>query len=161
MIQQIQRRGVSPLAAPAPVSPWRSHLRLRATTQDQPALAAALRALAAGQGWDARPRFIAQLVLEELATNAIRHGGATWVELHVADDGMRVRIDITDDGSPFNPEGPGTPDASAATMDREGGLGLLLLHGLASSLHYVRRDGHNHTQAILPLRADCFGDHGN
>lgn len=161
MIQHVQRRGVAPIAVAGPGHQWRTHLRMRADSREQRALAGALTDLAREQGWAARPRFLSQLLLEELATNAIRHGGASWVELHVADDGAQVRLELIDDGAAYDPMVADPSDGPIADLDREGGLGLALLRGLAGPLHYVRRDGRNHTHALIGLSGDCLPDHGN
>ncbi len=161
MINNVQHRGIAPVADAIPGNQWRTKLRMRVDSRDQFALAAALTDLAREQAWAARPRFVAQLVLEELATNAVRHGGATWVELHVAERGSQVRLELIDDGAAYDPKNPGPHDLPIADLDREGGLGLALLRGMAGPLHYVRRDGRNHTHASIGLRQECLPDHGN
>jgi anti-sigma regulatory factor (Ser/Thr protein kinase) len=66
-----------------------------------------------------------RLLVSELVTNAIRHGGADtapWLELELADD--RVLASVHDAGPGFDP--PTAPQPSAA-----GGWGLLLVDALA------------------------------
>ena len=91
----------------------------------------------------------AELVLEELVTNIVRHaygqaGGPIEVDLQVEDE--RIRLIVADEGPPFDP-------LSSAALERptgEGKRGLLLLRHLTSDLHYVRSpDGRNVTTCVI------------
>ena len=67
---------------------------------------------------------LAELIVSELATNAIRHGaGPVRVHVSYARDGLRV--DVHDAGA-------GRPVRREATADDEAGRGLNLLGGLVS-----------------------------
>ncbi|MFL5856285.1 MAG: SpoIIE family protein phosphatase, partial [Solirubrobacteraceae bacterium] len=70
----------------------------------------------------------AMLVVSELVTNAVRHGGARTlgetVELHVALVGEAVRLEVVDPGDGFEPGGHGPR--------HDGGYGLHLLDRLAA-----------------------------
>src|SRR5919108_3520192 len=66
------------------------------------------------------------LLLSELVTNAIQHGGAgpsESVQVRVSSSRARVRVEVFDPGS----KGPGPRDR----VDRGGGYGLLLVDRLA------------------------------
>jgi anti-sigma regulatory factor (Ser/Thr protein kinase) len=89
------------------------------------------------------------LVLDEIVSNVIGHGQAEGSPCHIT---VRMalardilRIDITDDGRPFDPLTAPTPPIEAALADRSpGGLGIHLVRHLADRLTYTRRNGRNH-----------------
>jgi anti-sigma regulatory factor (Ser/Thr protein kinase) len=75
-----------------------------------------------------------ELLVSELATNSIRHGGAADVSVEAAVTPERVRVRLCDPGEGFVPREPRPhPDGS-------GGYGLLLLDRLADRWG-VQRDG--------------------
>ena len=66
-----------------------------------------------------------RLLVSEVVTNAVRHGGSTRpVELH-ASWNSEVRIEVSDHGEGF------TPEPRAGALDEPGGFGLLLVGRLA------------------------------
>jgi anti-sigma regulatory factor (Ser/Thr protein kinase) len=66
-----------------------------------------------------------RLLVSELVTNAVRHGGCDEpVEVHAAWN-AEVRVEVVDHGHGFSPE----PRAGA--LDEPGGFGLLLVGRLA------------------------------
>jgi anti-sigma regulatory factor (Ser/Thr protein kinase) len=81
--------------------------------------------------------FDLNLALEELFTNALRHGGcegmqqAMEVRLQAAGDG--VRVEFRDRGRPFDPTAAPAPDLSVI-----GGLGIHLVRGIMDDLEYQR-----------------------
>ncbi len=88
-----------------------------------------------------------RLIVEELASNAITHGGVdAQAELSVRltiVDGL-LNLEFRDDGAPFDPLDAPEPDLDADIMDRDiGGLGLHLIRQLAEELHYERIDDSN------------------
>lgn len=90
-----------------------------------------------------------QLVVEEIATNAVRHGGASDVFVDVAIS-ERIRLDIRDDGAPFDPLSAPTPDLSLDLDQRSvGGLGLHLIRSGNSVTHYVRDGRFNITSVEI------------
>ena len=79
-----------------------------------------------------------RLVIEELAVNAIRHGGATDVVVTVVVSN-RISITIQDDGLGFDPFSSVTPDISEALTERSiGGLGLHIIRSECSETRYMR-----------------------
>lgn len=76
---------------------------------------------------------IGLLLLSELATNAVRHGG-TGFEVEVAHTGEGVHFRVTDHGG-------GTPRRAAPGPAAEGGRGLLLVDELASRWGVTRGPG--------------------
>ena len=93
------------------------------------------------------PRIVgrAELLLEELVTNVINHGGlAAPAEavLHLealAEPGGACRLTFEDPGQPFD-AAAATPHGLPARLEdaQPGGLGLVLLQRMASDLTYER-----------------------
>jgi anti-sigma regulatory factor (Ser/Thr protein kinase) len=88
------------------------------------------------------------LVVEELFTNAIRHGGcaglseAAQVRLGTGANG--VIVEFRDRGNPFDPASAPLPDLTASLQDAgAGGLGIHLVKQLLQDLSYERIDGWN------------------
>jgi serine/threonine-protein kinase RsbW len=87
--------------------------------------------------------FRLNLALEELFTNAVRHGGcmgperAATIALTAVDDA--VAIDYADRGAPFDPAGAPAPDLDAPLETRPaGGLGLHFVRQIAREFEYHR-----------------------
>jgi anti-sigma regulatory factor (Ser/Thr protein kinase) len=79
-------------------------------------------------GLTARRRSDVELLVSELVTNAVRHGGLQAedrIHLRADVDGARMRIEVQDPGRGFEPHAP-QPDPS-----RESGWGLFLVGELA------------------------------
>lgn len=92
-----------------------------------------------------------QLIVEELATNAIRHGGASDVSVNVVISD-RIRLDIQDDGAAFDPFSAPSADLSLDLEHRAiGGLGLHLIRSANSVAGYVRDGRFNITSVELGL----------
>ena len=90
-------------------------------------------------------------VTDELVSNAYRHGQSPRaVRLTLIDAGRRLRIEV-DDASPLDPM-PRTPD-------RTGGLGIMLVHRLASSWGAHRHERHKTVWAEVDLASS--GAHGH
>lgn len=106
----------------------------------------------------AGPRTVAraELLLEELALNALGHGfGPGQVpELSVAawHDGTRCGLDLEDRGMAFDPTAAPLPDPPASLQAAPiGGLGVPLLRRIAVELAYERTaDGRNRLHLVLP-----------
>jgi len=105
-----------------------------------------------------------RLVIDNAIANAVKHGGATEIQLRVASSGEGVEIAIDDDGT-------GIPEAERAsvftrfsrgsTASRSGsGLGLALvaqqaeLHGGTATLHTSPLGG---TRLLLRIAGDGRG----
>ena len=89
--------------------------------------AAARRALVSSRPWDVRRRDDIALVLSEVVTNAVLHGGVgpdqeLLIDVHV--DRGAVGFDVFDLGEGFTPTGLDTPP-------RRSGLGLFIINRLA------------------------------
>jgi anti-sigma regulatory factor (Ser/Thr protein kinase) len=141
---------VWPSASPPPATPafsWelrditelsrvRADLR-RHTAADPPADAPAEDPADA----DLRDQLI--LVLDEMASNALRHGGGR-VQAAVRLTRDAYLIEVSD-------EATAAPPAPAVGRDpSEGGLGLYLIAEMATEHGWYVRDGHKHVWALLP-----------
>src|SRR5215212_11729946 len=97
--------------------------------------------VASGSTEDARDGLL--LAFEELASNALRHGGGDVRALIVASRGGWL-LDLSD-------EAPGRPPIPAVDRDPAlGGMGLHLVAQLASDFGWERRPGRKHVWARLP-----------
>ena len=88
--------------------------------------------------------FELNLVLEELFTNAVRHGGcegmknAVLVGLRLLEN-RGVAVEFGDRGTPFDPTSAAQPDITAPLVDRQpGGLGIHLVRQTMHDLQYRR-----------------------
>lgn len=123
-------------------------LRLRIGT-DTASLVSAQRAVAdlvAGAGMPPIAASRAELVIEEVALNALRHGGAPEVRLEAGIDEEGCRLRFEDEGRPFDP----TTGSVPAGGQREGGFGLLLVRRSAARLSYARlAEGGNRLEVLI------------
>jgi serine/threonine-protein kinase RsbW len=84
------------------------------------------------------------LVLEEVVTNAIRHGGAGRVEVVLALDDRSLDVMVTDDGPPFDPTTRPDPDLDLPLEARAvGGLGIHLIRRMCRAMAYRRNGDRN------------------
>jgi len=101
-------------------------------------------------GLDGDAGFELNLVLEELFTNAVRHGGCQGMEKAVRIrlqplENRAVAIEFHDRGVPFDPTAAPAPDLEAALEKRGGGgLGIHLVRQLVRDLRYRREEDWNH-----------------
>jgi anti-sigma regulatory factor (Ser/Thr protein kinase) len=118
--------------------------------------AAAVAALAeAGAGPRSQAR--AGLLIEEVALNALRHGGAPEVRLTVAFEDGRARLVFEDAGAPFDPTADRAPPPPGQGP-RIGGLGLPLLRGTAAQARYARDPaGLNRLDVLLRGEEEATG----
>jgi serine/threonine-protein kinase RsbW len=107
-------------------------------------------------GGIARPSCLKlSLVLEELFLNTVKHGhrggsdAPVWIRLSAS--GGRVSLTYEDRAPPFNPFARATREMLEALAEtrREGGLGVLLAHGLTSSADYAYLYGRNRIRLTL------------
>ena len=109
-------------------------------------ITAAVEEFAERDDWPPDLTFKVHLVLDELSVNVVNYGGgASEIEVSLAADDNEVRVEIADDGKPFDPlhEAP-QPDVDAPLEDRPiGGLGIYLVREMMDELHYSREDGRN------------------
>ncbi len=113
---------------------------------------AAMEAACAGWGLPPALALRAQLLLEELAGNAIRHGyrdgRVGTLALRLAWRPPLLRCALCDDADPFDPRAPAPPRQA----DSPGGHGLAILRGLAEGLAHRRTRGRNVTRFAVRQR---------
>jgi len=98
------------------------------------------------------------LVLEELFLNTVKHGhrggsdAPVWIRLSAT--GGEISLMYEDRAPPFNPFARATREMLEALAEtrREGGLGVLLAHGLTSSADYAYLYGRNRIRLTLAER---------
>ena len=96
-----------------------------------------------------------RLVLEELFLNTVKHGhrggsdAPVWITLSAS--GGEVSLTYEDFAGPFNPFARATREMLEALADtrREGGLGVLLAHGLTATADYAYVFGRNRIRLTL------------
>lgn len=110
-----------------------------------------------GAGVDRPTCLRLNLVVEELFLNTVKHGhrggseAPVWITLS-GGNGV-VRLDYEDRAAPFNPFAAATREMLEALADsrKEGGLGVLLAHSLATEAEYAYLYGRNRIRlAIAP-----------
>ena len=89
-----------------------------------------------------------ELALEEHLTNIISYGFSDAAEhpirlrLALLDD--EIRVEVEDEGRPFNPLKHPAPDTSIPLEAKPiGGLGIHLMRKMMDALEYSRREGRN------------------
>ena len=101
-----------------------------------------------------------QLVLEELATNAMTHGGqcrGQILDIALSRSGAEVIISYRDRAPPFTP--PEGTVLSRREGDRVGGFGWLLIRGFCRDIRHEPADPGNRLELVLiPGRTSCSGD---
>ena len=97
----------------------------------------------------------ANLVIEELFLNTVKHGhrggseAPVWITLSASEG--EVSLIYEDRAPPFNPFARATREMLEALAEtrREGGLGVILAHGLTSSADYAYVFGRNRIRLTL------------
>lgn len=119
-----------------------------------PAIVGALRAaeaFAGEAGVTGAPAARLIVCVEELVSNALRHGGSERdiaLELELRFSASAIELRLTDDGVPFDP----TARSGFAGPDPEtgGGVGIELVRRWASEMSYLRDGERNRLHLVLP-----------
>lgn len=139
-------------------------MTLRGTAAAEVARAqAAVAAFIAARGAGPRSVARAELMVEEVALNALRHGRAPGTEpqLDIAAtyvDGRCV-LEFEDGGTPFDPTAAPLPEQAAGLAQaRIGGLGITLIRRTAQDVAYERTaDGRNRLRVVMPPEGASIG----
>lgn len=129
-------------------------------------LAAELARFCRENGLGSDLEFELNLVLEELFTNAVRHGGCEGMDqaaqIRLQSDPDGVSIEFADRGAAFDPLQAPPPDLEVDLAQRSvGGLGIHLVRQIMQELEYRRADGWNRLtmRRALQLKGKGKGNH--
>lgn len=131
----------------------RQSFRIGADLDELRRVAEAAEELGLEEDWSPALAHQVDLAIEELGNNIVRHGlagGPGEIEITLTSDAKAIKIEISDDGQPFNPlkDAP-KPDLEAALEDRPiGGLGIHLVLTMMDEMHYRREDERNHLTLV-------------
>jgi len=133
---------VWPSASPPPADPALSW-RLRDIAELSRVRSELRRHARAGDETEADLRDQLILALDEMASNALRHGGGS-VEAAVRLTENAYLIEVSDQ------EAEAPPSPAVDRDPSEGGLGLYLIAEMATAHGWYVRNGHKHVWALLP-----------
>lgn len=94
------------------------------------------------------------VILDEIASNIVKHSGATDFELTIGHrlNPEGVELIFSDDGVEYNPLAHTDPDTSKPVEDRPiGGLGIMMVKKMATSVAYSRAGGRNVFTVVLQI----------
>jgi len=126
--------------------------QLELTLTNQPAEVARLQdqleAFARQHGLAERALHEVQLALEEHLTNLLSYGYEDprehLIRVRIQLNGPELRVEVADDGRPFNPLESPAPDLSKPIAERPiGGLGIHMIRKSVDQLEYRREAGQN------------------
>jgi|PlaIllAssembly_1097288.scaffolds.fasta_scaffold988245_2 serine/threonine-protein kinase RsbW len=108
----------------------------------------AFEAFASAHGVPDAVRRSIQIVLDELLSNTARCGKVgsrePVVEVGFRLEGRTLRVEIVDDGVPFDPLAAEEPDTTLSLEERPiGGLGVMLVRRLVDEVSYEGEGGRN------------------
>ncbi|MBV8739959.1 MAG: ATP-binding protein [Alphaproteobacteria bacterium] len=89
------------------------------------------------------------VILDELFSNIVRHGydangPSGTVEIVLALEDGKLRIELIDDGRPFDPLSAPPPNLDVPPAQRPvGGLGIHIIRNLVGEAHYARKGRYN------------------
>ena len=110
-------------------------------------------------GVSGRAAYVANLVIEELATNILKYG---YDDAAIHEILLRVEVQpgalwlvLEDDGHPFNPLESPEPEVHLPAEERlPGGLGIHLVRKLADRVEYERAEGRNRVTVEIKVKTD-------
>lgn len=129
--------------------------RFPRAVESLPALVAFVREFFAARGLDTERAFDADLVLEELFTNMVRHarGGSPTIEIGLDADGSALTMRLRDENvEPWDPAEAPEPDVTRPIEERRpGGLGIHFVRSLTRDLRYEHAGGTTTVTAVLEV----------
>lgn len=118
---------------------------------DLPQLMDALEAHLAAAGVPMAVASAVMVAADEVLANVLDHSGARSVNVTASARGGRVTVEVSDDGTPFDPTAAGPPDTTLGLDEREiGGLGVHLVKRLMEEVVYAREAGRNRLRFSRP-----------
>jgi serine/threonine-protein kinase RsbW len=127
----------------------RSAITLRGDTSEAPRLHSFADDFARQTRLSAADRGRVLVILDELFSNIVRHGydanePSGTVEIVLALEDRKLRIELIDDGRPFDPLGAAPPNLDLPPAQRPvGGLGIHIIRNLVDEAHYARKGRYN------------------
>jgi anti-sigma regulatory factor (Ser/Thr protein kinase) len=96
----------------------------------------------------------AEICLDELVSNVVRHGGhgarPATLTISLAREEKVLLLTVEDDGDPFDPRQVPEPAFARFIEEAEaGGRGIFLVRSFADDLRYERRAGQNQVTVIF------------
>ena len=133
-------------------------LTLPNDVQTIPQLAEFVEGVGEELGFDMEDTMGLNLALEEAVVNVMTYaypkGTLGTVQIDAEANDQRLKLVITDQGSPFDPTAKEDADITLSVEDRPiGGLGIFLVRQLMDSINYERVNGSN----VLTLRKKLTG----
>ena len=103
--------------------------------------------------------FRVNLAVEEIVTNIIKYGYDDairhTISLRISPFPDHIRLQLQDDGHPFDPVHTPKPDINAPLEQRRiGGLGLHLVREMTSRIDYRRENGRNVLEIDIARNSD-------
>jgi serine/threonine-protein kinase RsbW len=101
-----------------------------------------------------RPRYIAELALEEMLTNIMRcaytDSAVHRIDISIALRGGAITLVLEDEGRAFDPT-QHRPAASRGPVEDVsiGGRGIMMVQKLVHAMRYERRHGRNHLELVI------------
>lgn len=113
-----------------------------------------IRQFAKTAGLDAKSALGLELAADEAVSNIIKHsynGDPGKIRVMASIDSDEVRIDLFDDGKPFNPINAEVPMQQLLRQEKKiGGYGLLLMRHFTDNIEYsYTPDGKNHLTLVV------------
>jgi len=96
----------------------------------------------------------AEICLDELVSNVVRHGGhgarPATLTVSLSREAEGLCLTVEDDGQSFDPTQVPAPVFAGSLMEaEEGGRGVFLVRSFADDLRYERRGGRNHVTVVF------------
>ena len=129
------------------------NLKVRPNLDELGRVTAEVDAMGEREDWPPSLVFRANLVLEELLVNIINYGqsdSANDLDITLTSEPDRLRIEVVDEGRPFDPVKDAPPPVLTGTLEDRpvGGLGLHLVRSLVDEIRYRRENGKNHVALV-------------
>lgn len=119
-------------------------LEMNVSMEDMPLMKDFVFSVAEKVGMSERRLQQIRLAVEEAVDNIVHYSGATTLSLTATHQLRRLRITITDNGTPFNPLEMPPPELNLPGAQRKiGGLGIHFIRQMSDDVSYQREDEKN------------------
>ncbi len=95
------------------------------------------------------------IILDEIASNIVKHSGASGFEMDVEflTNPSGVKLVFSDDGTPYDPLAHADPDITLSAEERPiGGLGIMMVRKMSDSVAYERVNHRNCLSVVKSIR---------